>query len=105
MLTQNVNLTETQAEFIRKCVDSGDYNNASELVREALRLLQAQKDEQQAKLQQLRAELQKGYDAREEGRFITLDTKAKRATYFEDVNRRGQERLLKEANGSPTSTE
>ncbi|MCF6285915.1 MAG: type II toxin-antitoxin system ParD family antitoxin [Candidatus Hydrogenedentes bacterium] len=70
MPTQNVNLTETQAEFIRQCVDSGAYNNASELVREALRLLNAQKDEQQAKLELLRAEIQKGYDAHERGDYI-----------------------------------
>ena len=75
MPTQNVNITEAQAEFIRSCVEAGDYNNASELVREALRLLKAQKDEQQARVEYLRGELQEAYDARERGEYIDLDSK------------------------------
>jgi antitoxin ParD1/3/4 len=98
MPTQNVNITEVQAEFIRSCVEAGDYNNASELVREALRLLKAQKDEQQARVAYLRGEIQKGFDDYEAGRYIDLDTKDMRTAYFEDVNRRGLERLAKKTN-------
>ena len=75
MPTQNVNLTDVQAEFIRESVSAGEYNNASELVREALRLLQAQKDDQKVRLQLLRAEIQKGYDAYERGDYIELNSK------------------------------
>lgn len=75
MPTQNVNITEAQAEFIRNCVESGDYNNASELVREALRLLKEQKDEHQARVAYLRAELQVAHDARERGEYIDLYSK------------------------------
>jgi antitoxin ParD1/3/4 len=72
MPTQNVNLTETQAEFIHRCVEAGEYNNASELVREALRLLKTQKEEHQARVEYLRGELQKAYDARERGEYVDL---------------------------------
>lgn len=99
MPTQNVNLTAAQAEFIRESVESGDYNNASEVVREALRLLKDQKDEQRARVEYLRGELQKGYDAHERGEYIDLSTKEQRTVYFEEVNRRGLERLAKEADG------
>lgn len=97
MPTQNVNLTMAQADFIRESVESGDYNNASEVVREALRLLKAQKDEHLARVEYLRGELQKGFDDYEAGRYIDLSSKEQRAAYFEDVNRRGLERVAKEA--------
>ena len=75
MPTQNVNITDAQAEFIRLSVESGDYNNASELVREALRLLKDQKDEHQARLEYLRGELQEAYEAREHGKYVDLHGK------------------------------
>lgn len=105
MPTQNVNITQAQADFIHQCVEAGDYNNASELVRDALRLLKEQKDEHQARVEYLRGELQKAYDAREEGRYIDLSTKEQRAAYFEDVDRRGRARLMKENREATASSE
>jgi antitoxin ParD1/3/4 len=52
----NVSLTPRLEEMIREKVDSGLYNNASEVVREALRLL----DEHDAHLEALRAALIQG---------------------------------------------
>ncbi len=89
MPTENVNITDTDAEFIRLCVESGDYNDASELYSDALRLLKVQQEEQRARVDSLRAEIQKGYDARVAGRTVDISTKELRAAYFEDVNRRG----------------
>ncbi len=40
MPTQNVNLADHHANFIRSSVDSGRYRNASEVVRAGLRLLE-----------------------------------------------------------------
>ncbi|MCF6286204.1 MAG: type II toxin-antitoxin system ParD family antitoxin [Candidatus Hydrogenedentes bacterium] len=103
MPTQNVNITDAQSEFIRRCVESGDYNNASELVRESLRLLKAQKDAQQANLDWVRAELQKGYDDREAGRYIELNSREDIDAFGREISRRGRERLLKENNASTDS--
>jgi antitoxin ParD1/3/4 len=50
-------------QFVKMQVASGRYNNASEVVRDGLRLLQDQEDLRQAKLQWLRTELQKGLDS------------------------------------------
>ncbi len=105
MPTQNVNLTEAQIAFIRECVEAGDYNNASELVREALRLLKAQKDEQQAKLEHLRAELQKGLDDLEAGRYVELSTEEDFRAMSDDVRRRGRERLAKELDAIRTQAQ
>lgn len=40
----NVSLTPVLEEFTRRCVESGRYNNASEVVRAALRLLRDQEE-------------------------------------------------------------
>jgi len=94
MPTQNVNITEAQAEFIRNCVESGDYNNASELVREALRLLKDQKDEQQARVEYLREEFQKAREAYASGEYVELATEEDFEAMDTDVCRRGRERLV-----------
>jgi len=39
-MTTNVSLTADLEQFARSCVESGRYNNVSEVVRSALRLLQ-----------------------------------------------------------------
>lgn len=50
----SVNLTPQLEELVREKVSSGMYNSASEVVREALRLLQEQDDVREARLGQLR---------------------------------------------------
>lgn len=50
-------------EFVKMQVSSGRYNNASEVVRDGLRLLQDQEDLRRAKLEWLEVELQKGLDS------------------------------------------
>ncbi len=40
----NVNLTPTLEHFAQSCVESGRYNNVSEVVRSALRLLQEREE-------------------------------------------------------------
>ena len=58
----NVSLTPVLEKLIQKKVKSGAYNNASEVVREALRLLEEQDKIKELKLQKLKAELQVGLD-------------------------------------------
>ena len=55
----NVSLTEKQRKYIDDKVASGDYMNASEVVREALRLHEINHQ----KLENLRKEIQKGIDS------------------------------------------
>jgi antitoxin ParD1/3/4 len=56
----NVNLTPELEGLIRQKVSSGRYNSASEVVREALRLMEAEDQLRAAKLAQLRHEIQDG---------------------------------------------
>jgi antitoxin ParD1/3/4 len=72
----NVSLTKTLEAFVRSKVDSGLYNNASEVVRDALRLLEARERAEAKHLIWLRAEVQKGIDDFEAGRYGPLDIEA-----------------------------
>lgn len=59
----NVNLTPELEELVRRKVASGMYNSASEVVREALRLMEQQDQLRAVRLEQLRADIRKGLDS------------------------------------------
>ena len=65
----NVSLTPKLEQMIRDKVESGLYNNASEVVREALRLLDAHEREMHYRLD---AALQAGLKDADEGRTVPL---------------------------------
>jgi antitoxin ParD1/3/4 len=69
MPTRNVVLTDRQAKFVEKMVASGRYQNASEVMREGLRLVEQQEAENAAKLKALREAVQLGIDDIEAGRY------------------------------------
>jgi antitoxin ParD1/3/4 len=60
MPAMTVSITDRQQEFVETEVASGGYRNSSEVVREALRLLEYQKREREAKLRDLRAAIDDG---------------------------------------------
>lgn len=59
----NVNLTPQLEELVRNKVASGLYTSASEVVREALRLMDEQDQTRKAKLEQLKKEIRQGLDS------------------------------------------
>jgi antitoxin ParD1/3/4 len=72
MATRNVVLTEHQNELIASLVKQGRYQNASEVMREGLRLLERQEREDEARLQAFREAAQKGWDDIDAGRYSDL---------------------------------
>jgi antitoxin ParD1/3/4 len=72
MPTRNINLTEHFDRFVERQVSSGRYSNASEIVREALRLLEDQEQEREAKLKALRHAAKLGFDEIDQGKGIVL---------------------------------
>jgi antitoxin ParD1/3/4 len=62
-MPMNVNLTPQLEDMIRKKVASGLYNSASEVVREALRLLDEQDRRRAIKLEQLRQDIRDGLNS------------------------------------------
>ncbi|MBI2828104.1 MAG: type II toxin-antitoxin system ParD family antitoxin [Acidobacteria bacterium] len=73
MPTRNISLTPEQDAFVQKVVQAGEYQNASEAVRDALRVLQQRRREDALKLKALRTQLQAGVDALDRGEFVQID--------------------------------
>lgn len=72
MPTRNVFLTEHFDSFIASGIEKGHYSNASEVVREGLRLLEQREAEDRAKVEWLRGATQEGIGAIERGEYVTL---------------------------------
>jgi len=60
MPTRNVNLTDELDRFVLRKVESGRYENASEVVRAALRTLEREEQHYEAKLAALRSAIKEG---------------------------------------------
>ncbi len=54
MPTRNVVITDHQQKLVEELVESGEYQNASEVLREGLRLVEKQRAEDAVKLEALR---------------------------------------------------
>jgi antitoxin ParD1/3/4 len=74
MPTRNVVLTDRQAELVERLVKSGRYQNASEVLRDGLRLVEQREAEDEARLRTLRDAVQVGIADMEAGRYTTLET-------------------------------
>jgi antitoxin ParD1/3/4 len=68
MATMNVSLSAEMAAFVNREVASGEYSSASEVVREALRLLRREKAAYDEKLAILRREIGLGLEDMRAGR-------------------------------------
>src|SRR5438132_1955715 len=73
MPTRNISLTAEQDAFIAEIVDAGEYQNASEAVRDALRALQQRRREDALKLEALRAQLELGVRSLDSGDATVVD--------------------------------
>lgn len=73
MPTRNVVLSQHQHELVEQLVESGQYQNASEVLREGLRLLERRNAEDAARLAALRAAADQGWADVAAGRFVDVD--------------------------------
>jgi len=64
-MTMNINLTPRLEDIVRQKVASGLYASASEVIREALRLMEEQDHARAVKLEQLRQDIRDGLDSGE----------------------------------------
>jgi antitoxin ParD1/3/4 len=67
-------LTDHQANMVEQLVASGRYQNASEVLREGLRLVEQREAEDAYRLEALRSAVQVGIDDIQAGRFKTFDS-------------------------------
>jgi antitoxin ParD1/3/4 len=69
MPTRNISLTEHFDQFVEDSIESGSYLNASEVVREGLRLLEHKTQEEALKLARLKEATEAGFAAIDRGEF------------------------------------
>ena len=86
-MAMNVSLTPQLEDLVRQKVDSGRYNSASEVVREALRLMDTYEHVRASSLAKLRADVEAGWQQVEEGKVSDFDPDA--------VKRRGRAKLAR----------
>lgn len=71
----NVSFTKKQEEYISNQIESGDFQNASEVVRDALRLHEVYRHKI---IQDLKAEIEKGWNAKSSSRSVKDIIQAKK---------------------------
>jgi antitoxin ParD1/3/4 len=90
--TVNISITPELDAFLQDRVNSGRYQTTSEVVREALRLLERQEQERDAALYQLKAKLERGSAQAEGGESIDGDE------VFDELREMIEERRRAKAN-------
>jgi antitoxin ParD1/3/4 len=73
MPTRNISLTDEQDAFVAEVVEAGEYQNASEAVRDALRALQNYRLERSIRLDALRSQLKQGAASLDAGKGVIVD--------------------------------
>ena len=76
MPTRNVVLTDHQAELVERLVREGRYQNASEVMREGLRLIEDKEEGAKARLKALREAARIGIADIESGHYRTFESAA-----------------------------
>ena len=86
-MTMNVSLTPALEDFVNQKVSSGRYGSASEVVREALRLLEDRDRIRDAQIADLKTEIEKGLRQLDARDLNDLDVKA--------IKQKGRRQLAK----------
>ena len=73
MPTRNISLTREQDDFVDEIVKAGEYQNASEAMRDALRALQQRRKQDELKLEILRGQIELGISALDRGDATEVD--------------------------------
>lgn len=81
----NLSLTPQLEIFIRECAESGDYNNASEVVRDAVRLLKRSTEERAIKLKYLREAIAEGDAAINRGDSHVFNSEEELEHFFDQL--------------------
>ncbi|HLW92828.1 MAG TPA: type II toxin-antitoxin system ParD family antitoxin [Roseiarcus sp.] len=73
MPTRNISLTPEQDAFIEEILGKGEYRNASEAMRDAIRALQQRRAEEALKLDRLRLSIRQGVAALDRGDYTEVE--------------------------------
>jgi len=86
MPQRNVNLTDHFDHFIDAHIESGRFSNASEMVREGLRLLEQREREDEAKLTWLRGAATEAFASLERGEGLRFESMDELDAYIMEVS-------------------
>jgi antitoxin ParD1/3/4 len=86
MPTRNVVLTKRQEKLIETLVEAGRYQNASEVLRDGLRLVEQRAAEDAAKLKVLREAARAGIAALDRGEFKEFENIEDLQAYLNDLS-------------------
>jgi len=84
-MDMNFSLTPSLEQFVRDRAGSGDYNNASEVVREAIRLLKRLEEQRALKMERLRRAVREGDEALARGEFTDLNSDEELDAFFAEI--------------------
>jgi antitoxin ParD1/3/4 len=85
MATRNVVLTEHQEKLIEALVSSGRYQNASEVLREGIRLVERRELEDKARLESLREAARMGIADLEAGQFRDFSSGVELRQHLDEI--------------------
>lgn len=103
MQTRYVHLTEHVDHFIETGIASGCFSNASEVVREGLRLLEQREQGNNAIIEWLRAAAKEGFDQLDRGEYVTLNSEQARDSFLDHIHKDISERLAQGSRGRDIS--
>ena len=86
MPTRNVVLTERQERLIESLVEAGRYQNASEVLRDGLRMVEQREAEDAGKLNALRAAARVGVESLDRGEFKEFRNIGDLQAYLDDLS-------------------
>ncbi|MGH9835283.1 MAG: type II toxin-antitoxin system ParD family antitoxin [Blastocatellia bacterium] len=92
----NVSLTPELEKMVNDKVTSGFYTSASEVVREALRLLQEFDEARRRRIEELRKEIDAGAEQIRQGQYKVYESADE---FMDDIVNRGKERLAARQDG------
>jgi antitoxin ParD1/3/4 len=72
--------------LIESGITSGRFSNASEVVREGLRLLEQREQEDKAKIEWLRAAAKEGFDQLDRGDYVTLNSEEDLDAFLDQIH-------------------
>jgi antitoxin ParD1/3/4 len=82
MPTRNVVVTEQQVKMIKRLVASGRYQNASEVLRDGLRIIHERDKAETVKLKALKDAIAVGVADIEAGRYVTFENRREIDAFF-----------------------
>ena len=92
----NITLTPELEALIKKKIESGDYHSASEVVRDALKLLKEQDQLKELRREEIRREVMKGVEQMRNGEFTTYNSAEELSEkLLEKIKREGSEKLAR----------